>query len=149
MPLDVSGFEYAVGFMLATGVLHAVGISIGFLVGMATMLSGRWGVSLRSRTLPYVSEWLEEGKSARTAVHCEPMRCPPLRTDAMPATANRCDVRHCEPTSRPHQALSRHAQAPTNVRFWPYGIAHVLQLMTSPDAAGIVLDSLLEDAYQN
>ena len=89
MPLDVSGFEYAVGFMLATGVLHAVGISIGFLVGMATMLSGRWGVSLRSRTLPYVSEWLEEGKSARTAVHCEPMRCPPLRTDAMSATANR------------------------------------------------------------
>ena len=31
----------------------------------------------------------------------------------------------------------------------PYGVAHVLQLMTSPDAAGIVLDSLLEDAYQN
>ena len=31
----------------------------------------------------------------------------------------------------------------------PHGVAHVLQLMTSPDAAGIVLDSLLEDAYQN
>jgi hypothetical protein len=31
----------------------------------------------------------------------------------------------------------------------PHGVAHVLQLMTSPDAAGVVLDSLLEDAYQN
>ena len=28
------------------------------------------------------------------------------------------------------------------------GVANVLQLMTSPDGAGIVLDSLLEDAYQ-
>ena len=31
----------------------------------------------------------------------------------------------------------------------PHGVANVLQLMTSPDGAGIVLDSLLEDAYQN
>ena len=31
----------------------------------------------------------------------------------------------------------------------PNGVAHVLQLMTSPGAAGVVLDSLLEDAYQN
>ena len=31
----------------------------------------------------------------------------------------------------------------------PHGVAHVLQVMTSLDAAGIVLDSLLEHAYQN
>jgi hypothetical protein len=31
----------------------------------------------------------------------------------------------------------------------PHGVANVLQIITSSDAAGIVLDSLLEDAYQN
>ena len=31
----------------------------------------------------------------------------------------------------------------------PLGVADVLQLMTSPNGAGIVLESLLEDAYQN
>jgi hypothetical protein len=31
----------------------------------------------------------------------------------------------------------------------PHGIAKVLQIMTSSDAVGMVLDSLLEDAYQN
>ena len=31
----------------------------------------------------------------------------------------------------------------------PLGVADVLQLMTSPNRAGIVLDSLLEDAHQN
>ena len=31
----------------------------------------------------------------------------------------------------------------------PHGVAHVLQIMASSDAAGIVLDSLLQDAYQN
>jgi hypothetical protein len=31
----------------------------------------------------------------------------------------------------------------------PHSVAHVLQLITSPDGAGIVLDSLLEDAFQN
>ena len=31
----------------------------------------------------------------------------------------------------------------------PHGVARVLQTITSSDAAGIVLDSLLEDAYQN
>lgn len=31
----------------------------------------------------------------------------------------------------------------------PHGVAHVLQVMASPDAAGIVLDSLLEHAQQN
>jgi len=36
MPLDVSGLEYGVGFMLATAVLHAVGIGIGFLIGMSS-----------------------------------------------------------------------------------------------------------------
>jgi urease accessory protein len=40
MSLDVSGFEYAVGFVLATAVLHAVGIGIGFLVGMSSKTFG-------------------------------------------------------------------------------------------------------------
>jgi urease accessory protein len=40
MPLDVPGFEYAVGFMLATAVLHAVGIGIGFLIGMSSKTFG-------------------------------------------------------------------------------------------------------------
>lgn len=31
----------------------------------------------------------------------------------------------------------------------PHGVAYVLQVMASPDAAGIVLDSLLEHAYQD
>jgi hypothetical protein len=31
----------------------------------------------------------------------------------------------------------------------PHGVANVLQIIASSDAAGIVLDSLLEDAYQN
>ena len=33
MPLDAAGIEFGTGFMLATAVLHAVGIGIGFLVG--------------------------------------------------------------------------------------------------------------------
>jgi urease accessory protein len=40
MPLDVSGFEYAIGFMLATAALHAVGIGTGFLVGMSSKTLG-------------------------------------------------------------------------------------------------------------
>jgi urease accessory protein len=32
MPLDAAGIEYGTGFMLATAVLHAVGIAIGFLI---------------------------------------------------------------------------------------------------------------------
>ena len=35
MPLDAAGVEYGTGFMMATAVLHAVGIVIGFLIGMA------------------------------------------------------------------------------------------------------------------
>jgi urease accessory protein len=35
MPLDASGFEYGIGFMLATAALHAVGIFIGFLIGVS------------------------------------------------------------------------------------------------------------------
>ena len=34
MPLDAAGIEYGTGFMLATAVLHAVGIGIGFLIRM-------------------------------------------------------------------------------------------------------------------
>ena len=33
MPLDASGFEYGIGFMLATAALHSVGIS--FLIGVS------------------------------------------------------------------------------------------------------------------
>jgi urease accessory protein len=32
MPDDISGLDYAVGFLIATGVLHAVGISFGLLL---------------------------------------------------------------------------------------------------------------------
>jgi urease accessory protein len=40
MPLDISGFEYGIGFMLATTVLHAIGIGIGFLIGMSSKTLG-------------------------------------------------------------------------------------------------------------
>jgi urease accessory protein len=40
MPLDASGFEYGIGFMLATAALHAIGIGIGFLIGMSTRVLG-------------------------------------------------------------------------------------------------------------
>jgi urease accessory protein len=40
MPFDASGFEYGIGFMLATAVLHAVGIGIGFLIGMSSRTFG-------------------------------------------------------------------------------------------------------------
>jgi len=40
MPLDASGFEYGIGFMLATSVLHATGIFIGMLIGLSTRVLG-------------------------------------------------------------------------------------------------------------
>jgi urease accessory protein len=40
MPLDTSGFEYAVGFMMATALLHASGIGIGFVIGMTSKTLG-------------------------------------------------------------------------------------------------------------
>jgi len=40
MPLDASGLAYGVGFMLATAVLHAVGIGMGFLIGMSSKTCG-------------------------------------------------------------------------------------------------------------
>jgi urease accessory protein len=40
MPLDTSGFEYAVGFMMATALLHAIGIGIGFVIGMTSKTLG-------------------------------------------------------------------------------------------------------------
>jgi urease accessory protein len=40
MPLDTSGFEYAVGFMMATTLLHAIGIGIGFVIGMTSKTLG-------------------------------------------------------------------------------------------------------------
>jgi len=40
MPLDASGFEYGIGFMMATALLHAVGIGIGFLIGMSSKTLG-------------------------------------------------------------------------------------------------------------
>lgn len=40
MPLDASGVEYGLGFMLATAILHAVGIGIGFLIGMSSKSLG-------------------------------------------------------------------------------------------------------------
>ena len=40
MPMDASGLEYGLGFMLATASLHAVGIGIGFMIGMTTKWLG-------------------------------------------------------------------------------------------------------------
>jgi len=40
MPMDVSGATYGAGFMLATAVLHAVGIGIGMLVGSMSRTFG-------------------------------------------------------------------------------------------------------------
>src|SRR5262245_25694561 len=36
MPVDASGLSYALGFMLATGVLHVIGIGFGLSTGLAT-----------------------------------------------------------------------------------------------------------------
>jgi urease accessory protein len=41
MPLDASGAAYGLGFVLATALLHAVGIGIGFLIGMAAKPLGQ------------------------------------------------------------------------------------------------------------
>jgi urease accessory protein len=40
MPLDASGIDYGIGFMIATAIHHAVGISIGFLIGASTKTFG-------------------------------------------------------------------------------------------------------------
>jgi urease accessory protein len=40
LPLDAFGIEYGIGFMFATAILHAVGIGIGFLIGMSTKTFG-------------------------------------------------------------------------------------------------------------
>ena len=40
MPLDVAGATYGAGFMLATALLHLVGIFIGFLIGMTSKTLG-------------------------------------------------------------------------------------------------------------
>ena len=40
MPLDVAGATYGAGFMLATALLHLVGIFIGFLIGMTSRSLG-------------------------------------------------------------------------------------------------------------
>ena len=36
MPLNISGFEYGVGFIMATTLLHGIGIGIGFLIGLSS-----------------------------------------------------------------------------------------------------------------
>jgi urease accessory protein len=40
MPMDASGLDYGLGFMLATAALHAAGIGIGFLIGTTTRRLG-------------------------------------------------------------------------------------------------------------
>jgi urease accessory protein len=40
MPLDASGVAYGLGFMLATAILHAIGIGIGLLIGMTSKTLG-------------------------------------------------------------------------------------------------------------
>jgi urease accessory protein len=41
MPLDASGLNYAAGFLLATALLHAGGIAVGFLIGRIGDAYGR------------------------------------------------------------------------------------------------------------
>ena len=41
MPLDVSGAAYAAGFMAATALLHAIGLGLGYTVGMASQRYGK------------------------------------------------------------------------------------------------------------
>ena len=41
MPLDVSGVAYAAGFMAATALLHAIGIALGYTVGLAGQTYGK------------------------------------------------------------------------------------------------------------
>jgi urease accessory protein len=41
MPMDVSGATYCAGFMLATALLHAVGIGIGMAVGLMSQSFGK------------------------------------------------------------------------------------------------------------
>jgi urease accessory protein len=41
MPLDVSGAAYAAGFMTATTLLHAIGIGLGYTVGLAGQTYGK------------------------------------------------------------------------------------------------------------
>ena len=41
MPMDVSGATYGAGFMLATGLLHAIGIGIGTLAGLMSQTFGK------------------------------------------------------------------------------------------------------------
>ena len=40
MPIDVSGIEYGLGFMLATALLHVSGIAVGVLIGMSDKTLG-------------------------------------------------------------------------------------------------------------
>jgi urease accessory protein len=40
MPLAVAGATYGLGFMLATALLHALGIGVGFLIGMTSKAFG-------------------------------------------------------------------------------------------------------------
>jgi urease accessory protein len=40
MPLDVSSADYGMGFMLATALLHAIGIGAGFVIGLSSKTFG-------------------------------------------------------------------------------------------------------------
>ena len=40
MPMDALGVEYGIGFMLATALLHCIGIGVGMATGMS---SRTWG----------------------------------------------------------------------------------------------------------
>jgi urease accessory protein len=41
MPLDLSGYEYAAGFLAATALLHGAGIAVGLGMGKLSELGGR------------------------------------------------------------------------------------------------------------
>jgi urease accessory protein len=41
MPVDAAGAEYAAGFVIATGLLHLIGIGMGLGISHMTMVDGR------------------------------------------------------------------------------------------------------------
>ena len=55
MPVDVSGVQYALGFVAATAVLHGVGLAIGFSM---TRFAKLGGIAIAAAGLGLVTGWL-------------------------------------------------------------------------------------------
>jgi urease accessory protein len=62
MPLDASGLGYAVGFMLATALLHAIGIALGLVagrIGRGSLLASRaFGGAIALAGVGILAGWL-------------------------------------------------------------------------------------------